>query len=376
MRLIINNASTFKGGAEQVALSFIEECKQYPQHEFAIIIGKTLSTQINIDEYPDNFLFHVLEKRPATSFQTFYKTMRWFRNLEKEFHPDCVISTGGHGYWKPKAKHVSGYNMAHYIYKESPYFKLISTKKKIFWKLKKKFDFFFFGRTDALIGQTQDVCDRLKQQFPHKPIYQVSNTIHSAFKKPAFNERKLPEKFSGEIRLLTVSAHYKHKNLSIIPKVIDRLIEKGVKNVRFVLTLPPNAYNDLVVDKKHEKYIYNVGPTPIKEVPALYDESDFMFLPTLLECFSASYVEAMYMKRPILTSDLGFAHTVCGNAAIYFNPLNPEDISNKIITLLEDTALQEKLVNNAQIMLRSYNTPESRAEQFLEVCQKVVDYST
>ncbi len=49
-------------------------------------------------------------------------------------------------------------------------------------------------------------------------------------------------------------------------------------------------------------------------------------MPTLLECFSASYLEAMYMKKIIFTSDLPFAHTVCKDAAFYFAPHDVENI--------------------------------------------------
>ena len=79
--------------------------------------------------------------------------------------------------------------------------------------------------------------------------------------------------------------------------------------------------------------IINVGPIRIEEAPSLYKECDAMFLPTLLECFSASYVESMKMEKPILTSDMGFAWTVCNNAAIYFDPMDANDIAAKIIEL-------------------------------------------
>ena len=48
-------------------------------------------------------------------------------------------------------------------------------------------------------------------------------------------------------------------------------------------------------------WLLAVGGVDIRECPSLYEQCDFMFLPTLLECFSASYAEAMKMRRPILT---------------------------------------------------------------------------
>ena len=71
----------------------------------------------------------------------------------------------------------------------------------------------------------------------------------------------------------------------------------------------------------------------VENCPKLYNQADAMFLPTLLETFSASYPEAMKMERPILTSDLDFAKDICGDAALYFNPLDSYDIANKIKTI-------------------------------------------
>lgn len=38
-------------------------------------------------------------------------------------------------------------------------------------------------------------------------------------------------------------------------------------------------------------------------------------MPSLLECFTATYPEAMRMERPIVTTDLAFAQGLCGEAA-------------------------------------------------------------
>ena len=118
--------------------------------------------------------------------------------------------------------------------------------------------------------------------------------------------------------------------------------------------------------------MHNVGPVPISEVPSLYDECDMMFLPTLLECFSASYAEAMAKEKPILTSDLGFAHTVCGDAALYFNPTEPADIAEKIIYLSDNPEKRAQLVQAGKKALSQLNTPRERAEKFIEIGKGLV----
>src|SRR5690606_18410540 len=99
--------------------------------------------------------------------------------------PDVVFTTSGPSYWRPQAPHLMGYNLPHYIYTDSPYFNIISTKERLKWKLKgavvKK-----FTRTDAdaYVVQTDDVKDRLKKWIKKDKIFTVSNTYGKQFENP------------------------------------------------------------------------------------------------------------------------------------------------------------------------------------------------
>ena len=64
----------------------------------------------------------------------------------------------------------------------------------------------------------------------------------------------------------------------------------------------------------------------MEHVPILYKQVDGMIMPTLLESFSATYIDSMALGVPIFTSDRDFARDVCGDAAWYFDPLNAESI--------------------------------------------------
>ena len=367
MKLIINAASIFKGGGEQVVNSFINECKQYPDNEFHVLLCNNIYKQLDIQSFDSNFHFYRLDSRPASGLFHFIKSMRYFNRLEKNIQPDCVISTGGHGYWKPQVKLVVGFNIPHYIYEDSPYFNMLPFKKKWYWKLRKVFDLFFYRRADAIIVQTEDVEKRLSKLIPNKPIYTVSNTVNAHYLNYKRRKTFLPEKKPQEIRLLTLSANYPHKNLGIIKRVIPELRRGGMESFRFVLTLPEQVFEDFK-DESTKPFLYNVGPVEIQDCPSLYEECDFMFLPTLLECFSASYAEAMVMEKPILTSDLSFAKTVCKSAAIYFDPLDPAEITKKIMKVAEDKKLQDNLIRKGLERFAELSSPSQRAEKFLQIC--------
>ena len=65
MRLLINTASTYKGGGVQVAKSFIEECKELNEHEYYVVLGENISKYLNKDSFPKNFTFYEAPFRPA-----------------------------------------------------------------------------------------------------------------------------------------------------------------------------------------------------------------------------------------------------------------------------------------------------------------------
>ena len=97
-----------------------------------------------------------------------------------------------------------------------------------------------------------------------------------------------------------------------------------------------------------------------------------MLLPTLLECFSANYVEAMAMRRPIVTTDLGFAHTVCGEAALYFQPMNPRAALAQLDRALRSSHTRERLVTLGEGELERFGTAAERAASFLSLCEALV----
>jgi glycosyltransferase involved in cell wall biosynthesis len=373
MKLLINTASTLKGGSLQVAKSFIEECKKYEEHQFYVILGESLINIIDIKNFPKNFTFYEINYRPATKVFSFKNHSDFFNDIENAIKPNIVFTTSGPAYWRPNAPHLVGFNLGHYIYTDSPFFKIIPLWKVVRWKLRGITKALFFKReSDAFVVQTDDVNIRLKKWLKVDKVYTVSNSCNSHFFKTDVYPNKLKEKVNNEFRFLFLSAYHPHKNFEIINSILDyELSVNSNTRIRFVLTLPQKIFDSLF-SEKHQKYLYNVGAVPIPECASLYNECDAMFLPTLLECFSASYVEAMFMEKPIVTSNLGFAQTVCKDAALYFNPINEKDICDKLSLLMNNTSLREELIQKGKMRKYDFKTASERAKAYLDICEGLI----
>ena len=365
MKVLINTSHLRFGGALQVALSFIQECRYFPQHQYHVLVGPGVAKSLRTDDFTTNFQFEyfdfgIINLRKAILIN---KTLQ---SVERRIRPDCIITTSGPSYFRSQAPQVMGYNLGLYIYPESPFIQSLSFWWKIRINIKRKFHFYFFKRdADAFIVQTDDVNTRVRKALSTKNVVTVTNTYGSFYKNWDIMPNKLPQKAPNIFRFVTISAYYKHKNLDIIPKVIKELERRNVKNVEFVLTLKPSDFDKYI--HKHDR-IHNLGPIRPEECPALYAECDGMFLPTLAECFSASYPEAMIMEKPIITTDLGFARSICGAAALYYEANDPVAAAEKIAALIKDACLQNKLKEIGKIQLQSFDTPRQRARKYLEIC--------
>lgn len=370
MKLIINTAQQRFGGPVQGALSFINECKNFPKYEYHVFLGRGLKKVLNKKVFSTNFKFYDFDFGIINLRKTF-KINNFLRKYEKKINPDCVITPVGPPYFNSDAPHIIGYNLGLYVYPESPYFKSLSFYRRCKFSLKKFLHFYFYKRdADAFVVQTADMNRRVKKALNADKVFTVTNTHSGYYKNWESYPKKLPAKKEERIRLLTLSSYYPHKDLELIPKIVEGLKKRGLTDIDFVLTLGENIFREKI-SKNGTDQIINIGPVPPNECPSLYAECDIMFLPSLAESFSASYPEAMVMEKPIITTNLGFAKSICEDAALYFNASNYEDAIKKIIKLKNDRSLQKRLIANGKRRVKDFDSPQERARKYLSLCDKM-----
>lgn len=373
MKIIINTTTLSASGATQVATSFLEESKIITEHEYFVFLSSTVEKQIDKATFPENFTFYSFPSSPLYGLKGF-KARKLLRNLEESISPDVVFSIFGPSWWSPKVPHLQGYAYPHYVYPESPLFHKLSWFQRMKIMLMKRIHLYFLNKNgDFFVSETPDVSRRLKEMLPEKKyFFSVGNTANSYFVAQITEQNHLlPKRKNGEFRLLALCTYHVHKNLEILNEVILKLNKKlPGNNFIFVLTIDEENFSTKFTEEaKHS--IINMGRIDVAKCPQLYAECDALFLPTLLECFSANYPEAMIMKKPILTSDLSFATTVCGDAARYFNPIDAEDAALQILQLYKDPELREELIRNGLQQLKKFPTSRQRAERYLSICKEI-----
>ena len=214
--------------------------------------------------------------------------------------------------------------------------------------------------------------------IPKNRIALVPNTFGDQYK---ITRPKNPyiERSESKVRCLTFSAYYPNKNLEIIPLVAESLVKMGFGDtIEFVVTLPDDepGLKRLMTEarlRNVDHLIVNVGGVALKDGPSLYLACDILFMPSVLETYSACFPEAMIMGLPIVTTDMKFCKDVCGDAALFYAPKNPIDASEKISLLIESEELRALLISKGHIKANTLLGSDEKNQMLVNLVVKNID---
>lgn len=184
------------------------------------------------------------------------------------------------------------------------------------------------------------------------------------------NEGAMPFTF------LCLAHYYAHKNIDIILDAAERLQDYTHQLANYVITIAPHQHPGArrLLARLHSAdpngTVKNIGPVPRRMLPEVYRSADALIFPTLLESYSRTYLEAMRFGLPILTSDRDFAHHLCGDAAIYFDPLDADSVARAMARVMEDAEVHQHLVENGRRILAQAPTWDEIAARFVDVLER------
>ncbi|MDR0623784.1 MAG: glycosyltransferase family 4 protein [Treponema sp.] len=79
--------------------------------------------------------------------------------------------------------------------------------------------------------------------------------------------------------------------------------------------------------------IFFTGHFPPKSLPELYSGADFVVIPSMYEGFGLGVLEAMASGVPVTCARAASLPETADNAALYFDPLDPEDMADRMVNL-------------------------------------------
>lgn len=151
--------------------------------------------------------------------------------------------------------------------------------------------------------------------------------------------------------ILCVSNVLRHKNYPVLVKAYSLLLKQGTTRQTPDLVIvggisDQRAYKSiirLIHDSDLQRRIHFVGSVKHSMLPSIYKVAKLFVLPSLQETFGHPLVEAMASGLPIVASNIPVIREICQEAAVYFDPNDPNDLSTKMEQVLGDFGLRDEL---------------------------------
>lgn len=369
MNILVNASNLKKGGGLQVANSICSCLRTYKQHHFVVVLSKYLiDVERKIKDYPNVTLFHY--DLPKQLITLCCGRNKFLDSIVSNEEINVVLTIFGPSLWIPKVLHISGFARAQCLLLDSPYYKIMDRKIFIKSYIQQKVWMWAFKRcADIYFTENEFISIRLQNVLKKQKVYTITNYYNQIYDdKEAWTRNVILPSFDG-ITLLTISANYSHKNLPIIVPTARYLhIKYPNFKFRFILTITKEQLGIEIGDIEQD--IIFLGGVSLNDCPYLYEQSDIVFSPTLMECFSAVYPEAMRMHKPIITTDLDVSRSLCGEAALYYDALSPEAFGEAIYQLAHNEVLRNDLIAKGDLQLKTYDNYEERTRKLIQIVEE------
>lgn len=365
MKILINASNLHHGGGIQVAISFIYELSLMSDKDLSnlhIVASQEVNT--GLKKIAAN-----LEKFGNYQVLNTYGLQALISPLNKRIkNYELVFTVFGPNYLRVKAKKdVVGFAQPWIIEFDNPISrKLPLLNRNKLW-LKFTLQWLFFLRSDHYVVELENVKEKLNfiKAVPNKKISVVHNTVSSIYIDSSKWSPIVLNKPECHLSLGIITRDYPHKNLDILPKVAQALNENHNLQVHFFTTLNNEEWSKRTSFFK--EYVSTVGYLSPEECPSFYEQVDGIIFPSLLECFSATPLEAMVMEKPLFASNREFVRDVCRNHAIYIDPLNADDIASKIAYYFKSGKIDKVRLQDAKEHACNFSSAKSRAEHYLKI---------
>lgn len=178
---------------------------------------------------------------------------------------------------------------------------------------------------DAASKNHQDILEKLKQKYQIKGQY-----------------------------LYYVGNAHPHKNLQVLIKVFQK-IRKKYPDYQLVLSGPNHHFWQQIRKEKDFDNVIFTDFVSDKEMVAFYQNAIAFIMPSLEEGFGIPVLEAMACSCPVISSNAASLPEVGGEAVLYFDPKNEEDMLQKIQQVLSDERLRKELIQKGNRKFKDFS---------------------
>jgi len=386
LKIVINAASTKMGGA----VTYITNVLRYlcsVENDFQFLVFLPKETAANLAGLGRNIRILNTEICHASAFKRMWWEQFTLRRFLRKEGANVLFSTGTFAMFRCPVRQLLLIRNALYFseIERQSFLPRHSLRSRLAFRLR-RWLLCRSARSAAMVmAPTQAMLDELRQFVevaPEKTLVNPYGAFPGALLYPEGRDVKPAARRSSDsaVRLVYVSLYSEHKNLSTLLKAMPLLNRDGVRKFRLLTTVDPawegaawtvTHTEDVALARQPDvaPWVEFLGQPLNEEVQQLYRGGDIFVFPSVCESFGHPMVEAMVHGLPIVAADTPVNREICGEAALYFQPLGPEDLAEKVILLGRNQALSEKLGTVGQGRAATCFRWEDHVERLLQAAE-------
>lgn len=373
MNILVNLATLKKGGGQNVGLNFIYSiCNiNYPNCNFYFVVVENSDIHTTLVKNGISAIHFM----PSNPIKRMINEFLFGKKILQQHRIDIIYSYFGYGLYPKKYPQISGSADSNLFFPEIDFWKHYSGLKRAVKYLIDQYRIWGLKNATAVIFENEAMQNRGIKLFRLKNTTFIKPSVSQITDTTDF---KLPSNISSVKKGLFFCSWQKNKNYLFIPEIAAQLKQNNI-DFHFVFTAPQNQsvehleFLDLVEKFNVKNQISIVGTIKKSQIPSLYQQIDFVFLLSNLESFSNNIIETWFYKKLLIVANQDWAKSICKNAAFYVDIDCPKSVSDKLLEILNNEVLQQKIITKGNEELSKYPSINEKTKLELDYIKTIYE---
>lgn len=224
---------------------------------------------------------------------------------------------------------------------------------------------------DAVVAVSQQTKDDIIEfyKIPPERIRVIYQDCQSSFYQKVDSQSNLTIKSKYSLDkpyIICVSSFSERKNQK---RLVEAFQQLGLKDYELVLIGGKSKYAEEITQNspKNTKILFGV---PSADLPALYQGASLCVYPSFFEGFGIPIVEAIHSGIPLVAATGSCLEEAGGEGALYANPLDVNDLSDKMRQVLTNDSLRNDLILKGKVHIKQFSA-ENIAGQLVQLYKEL-----
>ena len=168
---------------------------------------------------------------------------------------------------------------------------------------------------------------------------------------------------------------YPHKNLDVLVNAIEKHNQNKEVDLELALICSRSVFWERLSKKINDRNLQDriklLGFIADDDVSKLYSLALALVHPSKMEGFGLTGLEAMSVGLPVISSNASCLPEVYGDAALYFNPHDVDDLVSCLETFIKDQELRSGMSTRGYLQARKYSW-QQMAKETLSVYKQLL----